>query len=426
MIEPPGVLTRTRSGPAACGIRRIAVRSVGLPLAADERGATDDRPSVSHHRDPVRQRGAAPRARARVRADRRARPARARPRACRPLPDRHRRARRQERARGRGRGRGRAPRSWRATPTGSARSPTRSTSRTTTSSARAPTRATGPWSRRSGGVPLPTATSTATATRAGTARAARSSAMPTPRRPLPGARRAARTRRGGELVLPAVALRATRSVDLISERPPAHRARSAAQRGARVPRRARSRPQRLAAARPGPRTGASRFRAIPTRSSTCGSTRSPTTSARSASVAPTAQFAEWWDADGERVHVIGKGIVRFHAVIWPAILLSAGLPLPDDARRARLRDRGRTQDRQVARQRGRPAGRRSSASASTRCAGGCAARFPASARPTSPSERLVAVADRDLANGVGNLVQRIVTLAAPRLRRRSDTHARDG
>ncbi len=32
-----------------------------------------------------------------------------------------------------------------------------------------------------------------------------------------------------------------------------------------------------------------------------------------------------WPAD---LHVIGKGIIRFHAVYWPAFLLSAGLPLP--------------------------------------------------------------------------------------------------
>ena len=39
-------------------------------------------------------------------------------------------------------------------------------------------------------------------------------------------------------------------------------------------------------------------------------------------------YRHWWcDAD-ERVHVIGKGILRFHAVYWPAILLSAGEPLP--------------------------------------------------------------------------------------------------
>ncbi len=34
---------------------------------------------------------------------------------------------------------------------------------------------------------------------------------------------------------------------------------------------------------------------------------------------------DWWPAD---VHVIGKGILRFHAVYWPAFLLSAGLQLP--------------------------------------------------------------------------------------------------
>lgn len=36
-------------------------------------------------------------------------------------------------------------------------------------------------------------------------------------------------------------------------------------------------------------------------------------------------YRKWWPAD---VHVIGKGIIRFHAVYWPAFLLSAGLPLP--------------------------------------------------------------------------------------------------
>ncbi len=33
----------------------------------------------------------------------------------------------------------------------------------------------------------------------------------------------------------------------------------------------------------------------------------------------------FWPAD---VHIIGKDIVRFHAVYWPAFLMSAGLPLP--------------------------------------------------------------------------------------------------
>ena len=35
--------------------------------------------------------------------------------------------------------------------------------------------------------------------------------------------------------------------------------------------------------------------------------------------------ARYWPAD---VHIIGKDIVRFHAVYWPAFLLSAGVPLP--------------------------------------------------------------------------------------------------
>ncbi len=40
---------------------------------------------------------------------------------------------------------------------------------------------------------------------------------------------------------------------------------------------------------------------------------------------PNEGFNLWWPADA---HVIGKGILRFHAAIWPGMLLSAGLPLP--------------------------------------------------------------------------------------------------
>ena len=36
----------------------------------------------------------------------------------------------------------------------------------------------------------------------------------------------------------------------------------------------------------------------------------------------------WMDPEGEVVHMIGKDILRFHAVYWPAFLLAAGLPLP--------------------------------------------------------------------------------------------------
>ncbi|MGH3417257.1 MAG: methionine--tRNA ligase [Actinocrinis sp.] len=37
------------------------------------------------------------------------------------------------------------------------------------------------------------------------------------------------------------------------------------------------------------------------------------------------KFARTWPAD---VHLVGKDILRFHAVIWPAMLMAAGLPLP--------------------------------------------------------------------------------------------------
>jgi methionyl-tRNA synthetase len=40
---------------------------------------------------------------------------------------------------------------------------------------------------------------------------------------------------------------------------------------------------------------------------------------------PDPGYERLWPAD---LHVIGKGITRFHCIIWPAMLLSAGLPLP--------------------------------------------------------------------------------------------------
>lgn len=37
------------------------------------------------------------------------------------------------------------------------------------------------------------------------------------------------------------------------------------------------------------------------------------------------KFKEWWPAS---MHVVGKDIIRFHLIYWPAMLMSAGLPLP--------------------------------------------------------------------------------------------------
>ena len=40
---------------------------------------------------------------------------------------------------------------------------------------------------------------------------------------------------------------------------------------------------------------------------------------------PDSQYTDRWPAD---LHVVGKDITRFHAIIWPAMLMAAGLELP--------------------------------------------------------------------------------------------------
>ena len=39
-------------------------------------------------------------------------------------------------------------------------------------------------------------------------------------------------------------------------------------------------------------------------------------------------YQRYWTNNPNRVHVIGKGVIRFHAVYWPAMLLSAHVPVP--------------------------------------------------------------------------------------------------
>src|SRR5207249_5873772 len=38
-----------------------------------------------------------------------------------------------------------------------------------------------------------------------------------------------------------------------------------------------------------------------------------------------ASFERYWPAN---LHLVGKEIIRFHCLYWPALLLSAGFPLP--------------------------------------------------------------------------------------------------
>src|SRR5690606_23442186 len=39
-------------------------------------------------------------------------------------------------------------------------------------------------------------------------------------------------------------------------------------------------------------------------------------------------FQKFWEPNARAVHLVGKDILRFHAVYWPAFLMSAGLPPP--------------------------------------------------------------------------------------------------
>jgi len=41
-------------------------------------------------------------------------------------------------------------------------------------------------------------------------------------------------------------------------------------------------------------------------------------------------WTQFWNNESSKIHVIGKNVWKFHAIYWPALLLSAGLPLPNE------------------------------------------------------------------------------------------------
>jgi methionyl-tRNA synthetase len=116
-----------------------------------------------------------------------------------------------------------------------------------------------------------------------------------------------------------------------------------------------------------------------------------------------------WDGDACVEHVIGKNVWKFHAIYWPALLMSAGLPLP-----SRILVHGflTAEGRKI----GKSLGNAVDPSALIDEYGSDALRYYllAGFSPWDDGDfskaRLQGVYDRDLANGIGNLAARLTTL----------------
>jgi methionyl-tRNA synthetase len=117
----------------------------------------------------------------------------------------------------------------------------------------------------------------------------------------------------------------------------------------------------------------------------------------------------FWHGADEIAHVIGKGITRFHAVYWPAFLLSAGLPLP-----SRILVHGYLT---VDGQKISKSGRNVEVAPVVAEVGSDALRWYFARRCRTRTDAdvsltaITAAFDGDLADGLGNLVQRCTALA---------------
>jgi len=120
-------------------------------------------------------------------------------------------------------------------------------------------------------------------------------------------------------------------------------------------------------------------------------------------------YRRWWRESDERIHVIGKGILRFHAVYWPAILLSAGEPLPTTIF---VHDYVTVDGAKLSKSSGATA---DPAALAERFGGDALRWWFARSVPRSGDvdfrEGLVAGRSTELANELGNLVNRTIALA---------------
>jgi methionyl-tRNA synthetase len=120
-------------------------------------------------------------------------------------------------------------------------------------------------------------------------------------------------------------------------------------------------------------------------------------------------LAIWWSGSRRRIHLAGKGVIRFHAVYWPAMLLSAGLPLPTDIL---VHDYLTIDGRKISKSSGHTA----DPTELVTQAGTDAVRWwllrevPRVGDADFTLDRLIERADSDLAGGFGNLVHRTITM----------------
>ena len=122
----------------------------------------------------------------------------------------------------------------------------------------------------------------------------------------------------------------------------------------------------------------------------------------------------WWAGASRRIHLLGKGVLRFHAVYWPAMLLSAGEAVPTDiVVHGYLTANGR----KISKSGGAPHSIGTVDPYDLVAAFGTDAvrwwllrEVPKGADADFTAGRLVGRADDELANGFGNLVNRVVAM----------------
>jgi methionyl-tRNA synthetase len=127
-----------------------------------------------------------------------------------------------------------------------------------------------------------------------------------------------------------------------------------------------------------------------------------------------ADYQRWWVGADRRVHLVGKGVLRFHAVYWPAILLSAGAPLPTEIV---VHDYLTVDGNKISKSAGAAQQASRDPVALVEAYGVDALRWwllrdvPRAGDTDFTVGKLVARANQDLANGLGNLVSRVSALA---------------